>query len=742
MYMKKVMFWLLLSLLLPTLLLSACSSDGGEEDASSIVEENDVPEGAPRLTSLTLDGGYDFRFLPGKRTYQILLPEGNPYLPQVTASPEKGAEMTVEQAMLENGASSCEARVHLSKDGIETTYTVTFVKNRSSGFELAYDDRYRFSVENGEAVSFESSDPTVIAVDASGLAVVKQVSDSPVTITGKNSAGEIVGEWTVNRTVKAVLDLFVIAGQSNAAGEGGNAEESVKPEEGTVYLADAQGTSMMSLSGGKSGFAAAFGQTWHQKTGRKVLFVQATATGRGADSWAPGGEIYAEMENDLDACVAMLKESPSYLLRSTACLFMQGEWDMAAGTDEVSYEKNVLLLRDALKSRYDIGGFGLIPARSWRMESDAESVALGIMSDMLPVRAAQYTLCREQSDILLLTRVSETASADNGLMQEDNMSFTQRGYNRIGQEAAETFIRWMSPDADKAVTSFTLLSENGRDALENGSELVLAPGSSYRLTPLCEPYYADIPELKLYVSDERLASVDRFGLLTIHQNAQPQTMTVKAVCGAFSVEVTVRIAEEEKVETHFTKVEYGWRFDGSLDEKEGLNSLTRSELSPSEGGYEFYDNSVFVKKDRSVDFELEKPIRLSSSFAWSIQWRGNLYGDSCLLGQNYDTAGYIYLAPWSDALGHAIRFVTEAGTSFLIPYGDFAEKNKEVCSWILSYDPDSRMVSLQMNDSIVSEVAAPSFDVTFTNLFGRYGSENANINFAGELDWLKIVAAE
>ena len=66
--MKKVMFWLILALLLPMLLLGACSSgEGNGEDAFHEIEESDVPEGAPRLTALTLDGGYEFRFLPGKQ---------------------------------------------------------------------------------------------------------------------------------------------------------------------------------------------------------------------------------------------------------------------------------------------------------------------------------------------------------------------------------------------------------------------------------------------------------------------------------------------------------------------------------------------------------------------------------------------------------------------------------------------------------------------------------------------------
>jgi len=738
---KTILYMLLLSLMLPTFLFG-CASDGGDRETLEVFDETDVPEGAPRLTALTLDGGYDFRFLPGKRTYKIILPEGNPYIPQITASPEKGADMTVEQAVMGKDTDSCEARVHLEKEGVTTTYTITFTKNRTNGFEFAYDDRYRFVPEGGEASSFESTDPSVISVDSDGNAVVKKVSDEPTVIRAKNGAGEIIGEWTVNRTVKAALDLFVIAGQSHAAGEGGSADQSVKPEEGTVYLADSRGAAMLSLSGGKSGFAAAFGQTWHQKTGHKVLFVQATATGHGVGSWAPGGEVYAEMEKSLDAVTAMLKESETYSLFGTACLFMQGEWDMAAGTEAADYEKNVLLIRDALKSRYGILGIGLIPERSSRMESGEDSVAMGVMSDMLPVRAAQYALCRYEEDIVLLTRTSETASADNGLMQEDNMSFTQAGYDLIGREAAETFFLWRSPDADKRFSSFVLLAENGRDELENGSEITIAPGGSYRLTPLFKPYYASAQDVRFDLSDERLGKVDRYGLLTISENAKTGTASLRAVCGDVFVDLTLRIEAPEKEEEIFTPVEYGWRFDGNLDEKEGKNTLVRSDLSPKEGGFAFYDNSVFVKKDRTVDFELEKPIRLSSSFAWSVQWRGNLYGDSCLLGQNYDTSGYIYLAPWSDALGHSIRFVTEKGTSFLIPYGESAEKNSEVCSWMLSYDPETRMVTLQMNDEIVTEVTAPDFDVTFTNLFGRYGSENANINFAGELDWLKIIAAE
>lgn len=738
--MKKTIFLLLLflSLLFLLFLLPGCSGKTSGEVWSEEEDDIDLAEGVPLLESLSIDGGYSFRFSPLKRNYRISLPAGNPYVPLLSAKAADDAKMTVKQACFLEGETDAIASVTLEKDGVTNTYSVSFTKSESVGFELQYDDR-RLYVCDG-AASFLSSSPEVIDIDrTSGLAVVKALSETPVILTAFNGAGEEIDSVTVTRTVPSQFDLLILIGQSNAAGEGGDASLSDRPSEGTAYLASPDGRAFSSLSEGKAGLAPALGMNWFELTGRKALILPSASTGCSVESWAPGGEMNASLFSAIDEVIGKAARDGNAACFSVCCFWMQGEWDVASGMTAAAYEQNFLLVRDSLKAKYNLRFTAILPVRSSRAASSEESLASGILSDMLPVRAAQYALGREYADIAVVTSLTDSASTENGMMQSDDLNFTQHGYNLIGKDAAENAVSLLLREAPTA-TGMTLLREDGRTLFEKEEKLTLTPGQTYRITPLLEPFGAK-GRIEILFSGEDL-SADRFGAITVSPEAKPQTVLMTVKCGGIFRFLKVEIVPAKKVEEAYRPVEYGWRFDGDLEEKNGQNALSRSSRSPEEGGYEFYENSVLVKKDRTVDFTLGKPIRFSSAFDWEIAWRGSLIADSCLFGQAYDTVGYLYLAPWSEALGHSVRFVTSDGVSLLLPYHDTYEDNKETNSWTLHYAASSHTLSLLKNEKTVSEITMPEFDFTVTDLFGRYGNESVNINFAGELDWLRVKTYE
>ncbi len=76
-----------------------------------------------------------------------------------------------------------------------------------------------------------------------------------------------------------IVDVILVAGQSNAEGQGGDATLSLKPAADTVYY-NTMGNKALSTSGNK-GWDSALAKTWHEETGRIVLLVKAAWGGTG-----------------------------------------------------------------------------------------------------------------------------------------------------------------------------------------------------------------------------------------------------------------------------------------------------------------------------------------------------------------------------------------------------------------------------------------------------------------------------
>lgn len=735
--MKKTVSILLIIFAISLLLLCSCNKDVITGDMIEY-EENFDPN-LPLLDSLTIDGGYSLDFSPKKRNYKINLPLGNPYVPNISATAPDGVEVKVYQAFIPLSSERGEAKIILSKDGYTNVYTLSFMKNENSGFVLSYDDRYLFTPQNnsGELLefTFESSDNSIIDIEKStGLMTVKKTSDIPVTLTA--FSGNVEYETlTVTKTIPAKLDIFIIAGQSNAEGIGGNADESLKPVEGVVYSAETGSASMTSLSGGRAGFTPALGKKWNELTNRKVLMLQCAQTSTSINDWVPGGVLYSSMQTSLDSFIEKYKDENEYIISSLTLFWLQGEWDMAHNMDAETYEGNFLILHENLKNSYGMKYSCIIPTRSSRTGSSEESISLGLLTDLLPVRAAQYTLHRESGDIYFVSRLTESMSLSKGTMNDDNLNMSQTGYNMLGEDAANNYYRISSYSEDKKVTGIEVIAENGRSILEYGDIIRIPAGSKVRIAYLCIPFDVKGKIEVSFASD--VCSIDKYGMIQADINAPSQSVEMYITCGEFTHINLIQIESASNKEVKYTKVEYEWSFNGNTNEKNEKNNLSRSILSPQEGGYEFKDDFL-IKNDNTVDFTLDAPVRISSDFDWSIEWRGCLYSNSILLGQGYDTSEYIYLAPWSEALGRSVRFVAAGGVSFALSYGEYADKNNSINTWKIVYKSDTHALSLYMDNTLVSEITIQTFDITFTNMFGRYGSISVNQNFQGEVNWLKV----
>jgi hypothetical protein len=206
-------------------------------------------------------------------------------------------------------------------------------------------------------------------------------------------------------------------------------------------------------------------------------------------------------------------------------------------------------------------------------------------------------------------------------------------------------------------------------------------------------------------------------------------------CGNVDFKFNVKCNSNES-EVKLSEKSYVWEFN-DLNEIAGLNNLTLSEKSVADQ-YSITDG-ILMSANRQADFSFAVPLEFTSDFDWSIEWSGVLNDNGIILGNSFSTKGYIYLAPYAQNMGYSIRLVDNNGQTFYLPYGDYAEQNGTMNNWKIAYKSENKTISLYLNDNVVTEhVTEKPFLFNFTNMLGRYGSDNVNYCYVGSLDSLRI----
>ncbi|MBR5314558.1 MAG: hypothetical protein IKU45_03985, partial [Clostridia bacterium] len=586
-----------------------------------------------------------------------------------------------------------------------------------------------FSLKEGAKLSYTvDGGENNLSVDSNGTVRVIGVSDEKAVITGFVDGKEF-GTLTVTRTEKAALNVFIIAGQGNASGEGGNDTESAKTILGTAYsveLNDRTNT-FVDLNIGRQGFAPALAERLYNLTGHKSVFIQTAVSDVSITKWSEDGEAYKMAKDRIEAIISKLKADDScFSVRSTVCLWLHGEWDIANEMSSKEYLKHISDFYENFKKDFSPDMIGIIPVRSSLKNEDV----------IEPVCAAQYQLCNMHSDVRIITRFPEKANVDNGYISEGNLYYTQIGYNELGVDIATNLYNMNSRESDNAPKAIEIYG-NGHEVLYKYGETVrVKSDSALRTVAVVAPLYANNTVVNV-IYDEKLINYTEGGLITLaKENTDLKPAEICFECGdvQFRMNVEFYDASESSPATQKT---YIWEFDG-LNTNDNTNGLTLSEKSNAEG-YVLQDGRI-ISNDRAVDFGFENSIELTGETSWDIEWKGMINDNGIILGNNYSNKGYIFLAPFAENMGYSVRMVDNSGKTTYLSYGETAQANKEENVWRINYNKIGKTLSLYLNGVVVaSETVDSSLEFTFTNLFGRYASETINYCYTGSLDYLKII---
>ncbi len=644
------------------------------------------------------DDSYSLDFKKDTFEYTVKLPEGHPAVPQVSAEGVEGVTVEIQQAFLTNDATSAKAYVVANNGkGTVSTYTITFEKTAEAGFELQYDDRYTFNpttqLAEGEAYTFASSNPEIIAVDtATGEMTAKQVSKEDVTITA--TCGDVIETLLVTEVEKAHVNLFLLTGQSNGQGCYGNADDKASqpgyisyannknevPEigvDGAVYSYDVYpykncvpaNTFYDMNNEQRTGPAAALGKAFYDLSGEKVVFLQTAYSGAPIQSWLdpetrPGYAGYygaTSMRNFYDATqkayadlMAILDENNFEVVRTcnfwwhggtaTVSTYDYDAMDYVSGktkmTDKEYYDLYMMMHEDMIRDfglDYDFMILNRIQKNACYFQ---ESKDLTRHTDLVPIRASQIALTNLNEDIIMAsTKAGEYARMYSATQDPseygynfvglDNVHFNQIGHNATGEEAGTS--------AFYALKSL-FVEREAADHVE-----IIDTNGRDRLTS------TDTIELKvgstyriaglaypIYSEDitytsskESVATVNEFGLITAVSD------------GYAMITVTSESGKTESVEVYVYSVQkvpttYRWEFVDDLNTENDDNALTLSPEAIAKGVTESsytLDGSYSASATHRPDFLFEKPISVSSNNDWSFEWKADLANYSVLAGQ-------------------------------------------------------------------------------------------------------------
>ena len=448
---------------------SGCTGQKGDGKSTAGTNGDNMPE----LSALSVEG-YDIEFDPSVRDYTVLIPDGRPEIPRVSA--EGDGEISVTQAVIADGEKSGAATVTLTHEAESIDYRVTFTKDASKGFYLQYADiiifRPDYKLQSGEKYVFKSSDTNVIEIYSDGYAEAVAVSDKPVTLIAEVN-GKTVGSLIVDKVIKAPLNVFLIMGQSNAFGwhdlpDGesqanyfrNQREKYDKPIEGTVW-ADEISTSydtykfsgMVDLTSSKkrgfSGFFPALGKEWYTLTGEKTLMIKTAVGSSPIEAWAPDENLlfygldlyritierfryYADLFEADDSMFTLNRVFAFWLQGETCQEFnysqaefkwdenrkYKGDWVAVTKSDPpMSAETYYGYFMDMYGGLVDDTGLefmGIIPVRSMKSVSSKENLRTEQLVDLVAPRAAQFALnYLENGNISIVTLETEIGRTEN-----------------------------------------------------------------------------------------------------------------------------------------------------------------------------------------------------------------------------------------------------------------------------------------------------------------------------------------
>lgn len=382
-----------------------------------------------------------------------------------------------------------------------------------------------------------------------------------------------------------IVDVLLVVGQSNALGQGGNASQSIKPDDGTVYY-----NSMSAKLTSNQGWDSALGKTWHDLTGHTVLIVKATWGGTGFPTlpnlvtgvssqwgssaygyWNPGNsgskstapyDCYTLAKEKYASAVATI-DTNKYTIGNCLYFWNQGENENNSYTADM-YEEAFLELHDKFINEFGTGDTkithgGIMPVRSSYSDGFPNLKLTG-------PRIAHYKMAREQDDIIIASNITESWYSDESIKEwfkkeydgksyplgtlpaawgdimntNDNVHYLQPAMNEMGEDAALSMYQYLY--GKDFPTGIDFVTPSGLKHFENGADIILDADGGIPIIP------TKVGAEATYSVSGNVASIDENGVLKpTGTNAGYSVLTVTPTRGNAMTFKVYSDAEDDRI---------------------------------------------------------------------------------------------------------------------------------------------------------------------------------------------------
>ncbi len=573
----------------------------------------------------------------GTNAYTVKIPDGRPRIPQISC---EGA--TVTQAFMADDMK--EATATIIKGA--TTYTVTFVKDASLGFVLQYDDHYTWNPGLSGTVTYSSSAVNIATVDAKGEIVIKAVSNKGVTITA--TSGSQTKQLVITKTIKAVLGVWLLTGQSNTSFHYNDTSTCIVPDKGTSYFIGAsvnpraETISPMVNDAGKAnvgGNESAIAKAVYDKTGEKVLMLSSGVSGSGIDWFLPG-HVVTDLSDSPWLLTNHVYETASkqweaanfkanYEVRTRSFFFLQGcaesgkVWTahyngFAVNKNKVAFTTNGV--------NYPVGSHTFFSYMTDVLGFDA---CLNIMVAWRPIgiitstRTAQFKLEQNFDNYINITRAAQTMSEAEGSYRGDRLHMNQIGKNRVGSLAGANAARYYTGELREAATG--AYAYFNKIQYKDGDTFYVQPGDFYNYCTRPTSFTSDDHFVYKITGDSSIINWDGENDFAIKKTAAPGSSAVLEIYSEADTtkpltKLNIRVIGERA--DGYTSVEsesYEWTFDENHNPTTVKGNIN---LSPATG---------FAGK---TTLEMSRDLMLDSDGYWSIEWKSDGAGNNSMIASS------------------------------------------------------------------------------------------------------------
>lgn len=184
---------------------------------------------------------------------------------------------------------------------------------------------------------------------------------------------------------------------------------------------------------------AAFASEFVKETGKKIAIINTGIGGQSIAQMMPG-QLGNDWNDEVFTRAIAGVEALGYNVKYGSLLFIQGETDtsMAVNTYKADFEAML---------------------NSYTETTSCETLILSLVRPVNAVNSstAQIQLAEELSNVYMGSTASTTFTVANGLMDSDNLHYSQYGDDIIGPQLAECYINTVNPAVisteDRAISS-------------------------------------------------------------------------------------------------------------------------------------------------------------------------------------------------------------------------------------------------------------------------------------------------